>query len=90
MQVAAVTPAAGGGYQLRLRNAGNKYANLSGGGITLSSGSTAVPLTGEAWRKLIGPTWLLPGHERVIAIPADARLSGAVTARFEASARETN
>jgi hypothetical protein len=84
VQVAAVTPAAGGGWQVRLHNAGKRYANLSLGGMTLSDGTRSVALTGEVWRKSIGPSWLLPEHDRVLTIPAQSGLSGAVTARFDA------
>lgn len=89
VQVAGVTPAPGGGWQLRLRNAGNKYANLASGGVTLTSGATSVPVTGDAWRKAIGPSWLLPGRERIVTLPAQAKLSGPVSARFEAAVRDS-
>ena len=85
VQVTSVTPAAGGAYQLRLHNAGNKYANLSLGGIILSSGAKSVPITGGAWRQALGASWLLPGKDRLITVPSLAGMSGSVTARFDAS-----
>jgi fimbrial chaperone protein len=86
VQAASATPAPGGGWTIRLHNAGNKYANLALGSMTLSSGSTSVPITGDAWHKALGASWILPGRDRVITIPAQPGLSGNVSARFEASA----
>ena len=85
IQIASVTPAANGGLQLRVRNNGNKYANLAVGGVALTSGGQTVPISGDVWRNALGSSWLLPGRERLITLPAQGALSGAVTGRFDAS-----
>jgi fimbrial chaperone protein len=85
VNVVSVLPAAGG-YQLRLRNSGNKYANLSVGRVMLGGGASDVAFGGDDWRKALGPSWLLPGHDRLIKIPAQSGLGKTVTARFEAGA----
>jgi fimbrial chaperone protein len=81
------------GYALRLRNTGNKYANLALSRVTLTAGGQSTVVEGDAWRRALGSSWLLPGNQRIITIPA-AALTGAaaaapaitgdnVTARFE-------
>jgi fimbrial chaperone protein len=82
VDVVSVTPAKSG-YQLRLRNSGNKYANLSLGRVMLASGTGEVAFEGDAWRNALGPSWILPGADRVINIPAQAGVAGAVKARFD-------
>jgi fimbrial chaperone protein len=85
VQVKAITPAAGGGYQLRLHNAGNKYANISLGGLVLNGGGKSTQLSGSEWRKTLGTSWLLPGKDRVITVPQVSGMSGPVTAKYDAS-----
>jgi fimbrial chaperone protein len=85
IQVASIAPASGG-YALRLHNAGNKYANLSLGRLVLSASGKLVPVEGDTWRKSLGASWILPGGDRVIQLPAVAGVSGAVSAKYEAAA----
>lgn len=88
VRVSSVSAPAGGALRVRLRNNGNKYANLSLGGLTLSNGGKSFQIPAEAWRQALGPSWLLPGKERVISLPAQPGIDGtAVTARFESDAQ---
>jgi fimbrial chaperone protein len=84
VEVVSVEPA-NNGYQLRLRNSGNKYANLSVGRIMLGGGAADIAFAGDPWRKALGPSWLLPGHDRLINIPSQPGLGKKVTARFDAA-----
>ena len=72
------------GYELRLRNAGNRYANLALSRVTLSGGGYSHLVEGDAWRKNLGASWLLPGGERIIVLPVtqDTPKTG-LTASFE-------
>ena len=82
VEVVSLTPTATG-YALRVRNIGNKYANLSLSRVTLTSGAQSVVLEGEGWRRALGTSWLLPGNERIINLPAQATLTSTPTARFQ-------
>lgn len=70
---------AAGGYQLRLRNDGTKYANLATARITVASDSQSYTLTADEWRKAMGSSWLLPGNDRVYDLPAGLPLPKGAT-----------
>ncbi|NLR72712.1 molecular chaperone [Novosphingobium sp. ERN07] len=59
---------------LRLRNDGNRYANI--GSAKVSIGGQTV--SDEEWRKALRSVWLLPGNDRVVRIPG-APATGDIT-----------
>jgi fimbrial chaperone protein len=86
MEVLEVRPAATAGMvEIRIRNAGNRYARLRNGIWTLRSGDgTVVVVDDRAVRGAIRQGLIEPGTERIIALPVDAgfRREGA-TATFQ-------
>jgi len=72
------------GYALRIHNSGNKYANLAISSVVLTGPGFTRTLEGEDWRKTLGPSWILPGADRVIKLPA---IEGAPAAGLTATVR---
>src|SRR5262249_32522680 len=73
VEVVSAEPSAGK-LRLTLRNAGNKYANLSLSTLALTAGTYNAEIKGAAWQKALGSNWILPGATRVVdlALPAQA------------------
>ena len=83
VEVVSVTPT-DKGYALRVRNAGNRYANLALSRVTLTGAGYTRKVEAEEWRKALGASWLLPGNERIIVLPSpDGAPKAGLTATFE-------
>lgn len=78
VETVSLTPT-GKSLRLMVRNSGNKYANLSSSSVALGQ----VVIEGEAWRKALGPGWLLPGATRVIDLPLPGGATTTASAKFQ-------
>lgn len=59
-----------GALQLLLHNSGTKFASIAGAKVTLASASQSYLVPADEWRKALGSSWLLPGHDRLVTLPA--------------------
>jgi fimbrial chaperone protein len=84
VETVSFVQAAPGKGKLTIRNTGTKYAHLALSSLALSGEGFSATVKDEAWRKALGPNWILPGGTRVIDVPlpAGAPASG-VTAKLD-------
>jgi fimbrial chaperone protein len=83
VEVVSLTPT-DKGYALKVHNGGNRYANLALSRVTLTGAGYTRKIEGDEWRKSLGASWLLPGNDRIIALPAaDGPSKAGLAATFE-------
>lgn len=81
IEVASVEPTAKT-LKLTLKNAGNKYANLSTSNVELTGGAFKAVVKDEEWRKALGSSWILPGGTRIVEIPKPDKAPATLSAKF--------